>query len=354
METTHAVPKRRGRHGSRSNRRIRHPNKLAEASRTWSRGPTPANDGDGALDTRFRRASKTSTRRDGQLDADLHPVTRRLRKMIKRQLRQSARNRGLGLRDSPFTEIRTRSTASLACIANHLLRGDIDPELSVRVCSSDTYVPIKRTVRLGVYPVTGNPLHWGHLLAALQAICELVLDQVVFVIQGRDERKGQASRSTETNRHNMGRKTLALFEPLIAYSDIGKGNSFIGEENIFRLLHDNPLTAIEAYYIVGSDHYRLTDAQGRPDTLPRLQQNMCDPRYRLDSAMHKIHVAFVQRGQLGRQIPTNLNVEFVPEVINSSSTEVRQGNLALTPYVVQRYLQSHRDYAKTIGLTLAG
>lgn len=140
-----------------------------------------------------------------------------------------------------------------------------------------------------------------------------------------------------------------MLEPLGTYSDLGWGNGLPGEVNLFRLLRLNPRTKIGAHYIVGADHYRLTDSAGRPDTLPRLEQNMVDPALGYDPAWHELSVAFAERGQRGPRVPTKLPVQFLPETIDSSSTRVRGGDVALTPDRVCQYLEDHPGYAKAIG-----
>ena len=75
------------------------------------------------------------------------------------------------------------------------------------------------------------------------------------------------------HRHPMGQEVLDIFAPFFEYSPIAVGTTHDGETNIFRILALNPSQGIEAWYMVGDDHYRLVDKKGNPDTLPKLETN---------------------------------------------------------------------------------
>lgn len=292
---------------------------------------------------------------DRSVDAASHPTTAIVVMRIVRELSRMARQLGRPYVSSPFSEVLQRAWSFLGTIAEHLHRRSIVPRPPVRVRRSAVPPPAtSRPVRLGVFPVNGNPLHWGHLLCALEAMAELRLDQVVFLVQGIDRRKPLAGEATQRDRHRLARQVVGLLEPLAVYSDIGFGNAAVGEDNLFRLLQLNPATSILAHYVVGADHYRRVDEAGCPDTLPRLEQNMDDPAYRFDRRRHEVRVVFVERGHREAEVPTKLVVRFLPETLGSSSTAVREGNVALTPHLVVRYLGRHPDYAASIGFSSAG
>ncbi len=285
--------------------------------------------------------------------ARLHRITAAIETRVLAEVRDMARELGGRQDEPPFAEIVARASESLGMIARHLREGRVVPQPAVRVCTTDpTRPPANHPIRLGVFPVTGNPLHWGHLLCALESVAILELDEIVFSIQGIDERKPSASGQTQGYRHALAKEVIRLLEPLARYSDLGWGNHYIGEQNLFRMLRLNPHARIVAYYLVGADHYRLADAAGRPDTLRRLEQNMRDPAFGFDARQHEIHVVFVERGQRGPIVPTRLSVRFIPETLSSSSTDVRRGNVALAPHRVLRYLRRHPEVVGTMGLAL--
>lgn len=284
-----------------------------------------------------------------------HPTTDGIQRRLARRFRAMARELHTDLWSDPLCTIQDRLRSALERIADLLRAGRLEPAAAVRLGPGDpASEPVPRTLRLGVYPVNGNPLHWGHVLCGLEAVAQHELDRVAYVVQGVDRRKLEMSAATELDRHLMARMVLRPFSPLLAYSGIGLGNERVGEENLFELLRLNPRQPIEATYIVGGDHYRVADPAGNPDTLVRLEARIADPANAFDAARHAVQVLFVERGERGPVVPTRLPVSFVPEVLEVSSTQVRQGHVAYTPYEAFQYVRARPAYARSIGLPLAG
>ncbi len=220
---------------------------------------------------------------------------------------------------------------ALAKIQDRLDQGDIDPSSKIRLSASDPELPSSsRRMRIGVYPVAADPFQWGHLLIALRAVGELGVDKVVFVLAGDDPRK--PAMTPVEHRHPMGQAVLELFAPFFEYSPIAVGTTLDGETNIFRLLALNPRQDLEAWYMVGDDHYRLVDKRGNPDTLPKLGRN--DRRHReANPALHELKVAFIRRESPAEAVPTDLEVRFLANVgFEASSTQVRNGRWTLMPH----------------------
>jgi hypothetical protein len=287
----------------------------------------------------------------GSQPSAAHPVTGRVKARIDSQLGLLASELGKRPGDAPFDLVAIRAAEYLAGIARRANARQICLEETLR-CSPDAPHPPSRdrALRLGVFPVSANPLHWGHLLSALRAMSEVGLDKVVFVVQGIDRRKALASAETQQHRHALASKTVALLHPLGVYSSVGLDRSAIGEESIFRLLRLNAERRINAHYLVGSDHYRYVDSAGRPDTLPLLERNRLDPRMGFDPSRHSLTVVFLLRGRRPPALKSPLRVQFLPETIHASSSEVRRGALALAPFEAFDYLRAHADYASEIGL----
>lgn len=308
-------------------------------------------------DARSRRGGREAVRKPAvgspiseRTDAASHPVTAAILVRIVGELSRMAQQLERPYVSSPFCDVLERAHSLLGTVAELLHHGRISPPPSVRVTHTAAIPAAARgVVRLGVFPVNGNPLHWGHLLCALEAIALLRLDQVVLLVQGIDARKPLAAEQTQADRHALARQVVAMFDPLLAYSDVGRDNSLVGEESLFRLLRLNPRTRIVAHYVVGADHYRLADPAGRPDTLPRLEQSMADPALGFDASRHEVRVVFVERGERPSRVPTRLLVDFIPATLDSSSTAVRNGDVALTPHLVYQYLREHPAYAAAIG-----
>ncbi|HTP59149.1 MAG TPA: hypothetical protein VMM82_09545, partial [Spirochaetia bacterium] len=135
--------------------------------------------------------------------------------------------------------------------------------------SSPPPEPERSTLRIGVYALAANPLHWGHVLVGLSALVQMKLDRVVFVIAGEDPRKPFLLPAEI--RHRLARTIIDIFEPFFAYSAIALGTNRDGETNMGRLFALNPELSIHAYYIAGSDHCRRRSENGEPDTLEKLE-----------------------------------------------------------------------------------
>jgi len=282
---------------------------------------------------------------------DTHPITRRIRQKVHEDLASASRHAERDEDQATLVTIGARVETSLSRIDAHLRGGRIAPAPPIRLSlQAPARAPVDRVVRLGVFPVNGNPLHWGHLIAALDAIGLRRLDLVVMIIQGRDLRK-RVSVVTERHRHAMARDVLGVLAPLVAYSDIGRGTAFVGEDNVFRLLRLNPRQRIEAHYLVGSDHYRRLDDRGAPDTLTRLERHLAATEYGLDPRMHELKVLVLERDRRLVPVETSLDVAFVPVAFDASSTAVREGRPLLAPYRVQRYCHRHAGYAEHIAST---
>lgn len=280
-----------------------------------------------------------------------HPVTRTIRHRILSGIDRAVRESAICQRNAAHAEVLRSAEDCLDHVAIHLTNGETICAPPIRTSGNDCERdPIPRVVRLGVFPVNGNPLHWGHLLFCLRAMANHKLDLVVVVIQGIDHRKQRMSAMTEPFRHEMAREVIRVFHPLLVYSNIGKGTEFVGEENVFRLLRLNPRQAITAHYLVGADHYRSVDALGLPDTLPRLERNIEDPTFSFDPTVHSIRALFAERGARVRHVASALEVSFIPTVIESSSTAIRNGQSDAAPYEVLRYLRRNREYLNQIDM----
>ncbi|MCX5795396.1 MAG: hypothetical protein NTY77_07885 [Elusimicrobia bacterium] len=245
--------------------------------------------------------------------------------------------------DPLFATISRNAQGFLRTIDQHIKSGAIDPSSQVRTSASDSAKPVVgRQLRVGIYPVAGDPLHWAHLLIGLQAIAQLKLDKVIFILQGDDVRKPDLTR-TEI-RHPMGQAVLEAFKPFFEYSSIAVGTGYDGETNIFRMLALNPQQKMDAFYMVGDDHYKLKNAKGGDDTIPKLEQNRLKPELGFDAKTHEVSAAFIEREGHSEAVPTELDVQFLPQIeFEASSTAVRKhGRYALMPYSAYDYVRRHK------------
>lgn len=133
-----------------------------------------------------------------------HELTRIIRQRLQRRLHFMSSDLDRSCDQPPFDEILHQADGYLDQIAELLLSEEIHPQCGLRLCEHDPEChPTNGRIKLGFYPIAGNPLHLGHLLGALSAIAEHSLDQVVFVIQGIDSRKLNSSITTQIFRHDL-------------------------------------------------------------------------------------------------------------------------------------------------------
>ncbi|MDE1976518.1 MAG: CDP-alcohol phosphatidyltransferase family protein [Elusimicrobia bacterium] len=245
--------------------------------------------------------------------------------------------------DRPIlSQVRDEGDDLLSHIARDMAAGKIDPRGSLRAAADAPQAEAnERELRVGIYPVAADPFQWGHLLIGLRAIAAFGLDKVVYVLAGDDPRK--PSMTPSDFRHPMGRAVLDAFAPFFEYSPIALGTNHDGETNLFRILALNAGRRVKAFYLVGGDHYRLTDKKGNPDTLPKLEKNAADPALGFDPAHHSVEAIFIARDGGEEHVPTKMQVHFLPPIpFEASSTLVRTGNHALMPYAASDFVQSHR------------
>jgi nicotinic acid mononucleotide adenylyltransferase len=241
----------------------------------------------------------------------------------------------------PFPEIYSSLNAALNKAAFLLDAGMINPWIDIRKAPVEPKKSAHAAALcIGVYPVAADPFHWAHLLIGLAAIAEYRLDRIIYLISGDDPRKPLLTNAAV--RHQAGKKVLEIFNPFFDYSSIALGNNLDGETNLFRLLALNPEQKIDAYYMVGSDHFRrINPKTNLPDTVAKLEKNITSRIYGYNDVLHSISVIFIERGLIDYSSETFLNVSFMPAVpITASSTMIREAlqgsipmeTLALMPF----------------------
>jgi hypothetical protein len=220
----------------------------------------------------------------------------------------------------PFIEIVFNLMQLLNQAAFLLNSGAIDPWVEICTAPHDTEKPIyDKTLRIGVYPVAANPFHWAHLLIGLSVLTRFKLDKIIYVITGHDPRK--PSMVAAEIRHLIGEEVLKIFTPLFGYSSMALENDLDGETNIFEILALNPEQKIEAFYIVGSDHYhRVNPKTGRIDTIQKIENNLRSKTGMLDDDVHSVSAIFIERGFRENAIETMIEILFIPEIPFAASS----------------------------------
>ncbi len=276
------------------------------------------------------------------------PIIESVRQRINEELSAMAETLSLPLNAFPFREIRAAAGASLDRIAHHLRRKDVfNAAVSTSQEASRIYVQ-NRVIRIGCYPVSADPFHWGHLLIGLNAMARFELDKVIYVLAGSDERKPGIT--PPAIRHPIGRTILNMFTPLFDYLPRGGSGDPDGESSLFKLLALNRDQMIDAFYIAGSDHCRRVDpATGNADTVQKLEDNMTNGIYGFNDTRHRVFPIFVKRGLAACRIKTQLEVSFMPGLpFDVSSTAIRQAfagkeegdKLAFLPHTAYLYIRA--------------
>lgn len=282
---------------------------------------------------------------------------RGIRERVKSELGLMAQQLGLSPADEPFAAVYQTAAEHLFEIERLCCDGDIDPRAWVRTRPEDEpCLPYPRPLRVGVYPVAANPLHWGHVLIGLRAMAKLNLDKIVYVIAGRDIRKpGMAAADP---RFFMARDMLKLFGCLFACSPLARASGCDGETNLFRFLRLNRQQPMDVFYIAGGDHCRrFYPGTDYPDTLVKLEMHREARLFAYNPGMHSVSAAFIRRGGHGEHADTDLAVHTLDSLpFDVSSTMIRaalagdgpQSDLALLPYSAWVDTRSLRLYAKPV------
>ncbi len=147
-------------------------------------------------------------------------------------------------------EIQGLARALLHQVAQLILAREVDPWIRLRMTPDEPPVsPSADAVRIGVFPLSANPIHWGHLLSGLSVMVKARLDKVVYVISHDPSPAGELY--PEELRRGAAAEAIALFQPLFTLIPGQSGKSVSGPASFFRLLGLNGQQMAEAYYISG-------------------------------------------------------------------------------------------------------
>jgi nicotinic acid mononucleotide adenylyltransferase len=278
------------------------------------------------------------------------------------ELPPGTRHTGERTRRACLNSIAVYSRRCLDSIAGLIRAGEIDPNCRVRLSDLDPPAfPVERPLRIGIFPTSADPLHWGHVLCGFSSLAGMKLDKVIFIIADRDPRKPRLTAAEI--RHRVARAVIEQFKPLFAYSPIALGTDFDGERNVIRLLDLNSYQKIEAFYIAGEDHFRRLDCFGRPDTVQKLECEVKCMRAR-SGANHAVSLLFLGRNEptagTREAVETSLGVHVLPGIpLACSSTAIRNAlskgghlpPLASLPYSAFEDIRRRGLYLADTGLS---
>lgn len=264
------------------------------------------------------------------------------------------------------TDLLERFEDRLDKISNLIEEGFMNIDYDIKVSPNEKDISNNdKRLKIGVFPTAGNPLHWAHILTALDAIVEHKLEKIIFIIQGEDDWKPDLV--PVKIRYPMNQEILGLFSPLFKFSDIAniadeKGTLKLrGEYNIFRILKLNPNQKIDSFYLVGSDHLnRFVEVDGvkRKDTIACLEDNTEEKVYDFNPNMHTVTALFIARDEEEYRVKreavgdAKINlVELIPTT-STSSTSIRKAldgtgsiqALEFLPYITYKRIKDNKLY----------
>lgn len=265
------------------------------------------------------------------------------------------------------TDLLEKFEERLEQISKLIENNEINPSIDIKVSKDeDDKEIVNKTLRIGILPTAGNPLHWAHILTTLDAIVEHKLDKIIYIIQGEDDWKPDLL--PVEDRYPMNQEILGLFEPLFKFTGIAntadeKGTLKLrGEYNSFRILQLNPDQKIDAFYLVGSDHlnrYFVTDdGVKRKDTIACLEENIAEKVYNFNPEIHSMKALFIardiaefdeKREKVGES--TIDIVKLIPTT-STSSTSIRKAidgtgtiqALEFLPYITYKRIKDNKFY----------
>ena len=183
-------------------------------------------------------------------DGSLDPVTGDVLTQVTTELSRmtSLLGRGSASARRRIAEIQAQVAARLRAIAKLMTSSRIDPWIRLRLSPADALLsPSTNPARVGVFPVSANPLHWGHLLCGLTVMARAGLDKVIYVITS-DSCPAEDLFPEEIRRGGAA-DAIALFQPLFTLVPTSAGKSLGGPSSLFRLLGLNAQQMVEAFYI---------------------------------------------------------------------------------------------------------
>jgi hypothetical protein len=256
--------------------------------------------------------------RPERLPAPGEPLTEAIARKVDLELTRMQETLGWHADSNMFLTVRTWAHAALQRIGALSALGLIQPAGTAGLHGRGA-----RPLRLGVFPIAANPLHWAHLMSGLAAMERFCLDKILFVIAGSDPRKPDLA--SAILRHLVAQQVLRLFHPLFEYSPIALGSSLPGEVNIFRIMSSHGAQPLHAFYLAGSDHcHRFAPQSGHPDTIQRLEEGMRKAIHGFDPRTRWLSVVFLDRGDCSESVGSFLDVRWIEQMpLKTSSTRIR-------------------------------
>jgi hypothetical protein len=248
-------------------------------------------------------------------------------------------------------DIRAEVTRLFDLVERGVREARIIPGARIRLSAAGAPPRLTRTaVRLGVYPVSADPLHWGHIIDGLSAVARLDLDAVVYVVL--DQAADRPTLFSRDLRHEMARRLLERFAPLLVYSPASAGLRHDGPRSLFDLLRLNSRQMIEVCYLAVMDPRSPLRAEAAyRRIMEEMRRLIRDPSAGYSAQRTPLTMGFL--GELMDPPPaTAPPAVFLPtpflsvsaaEVVAAMSGSGRPECFARLPYTVYRYILRQRQ-----------
>jgi len=237
-------------------------------------------------------------------------------------------------------EIQGIAGSLLRRIEDLIAAHQINPWTRVRLSPDDPPVPLlPRAARIGVFPLSANPLHWGHLLSGLAVMAQARLDKIVYIV-ALDSPQSE-DLYPEEMRREAAAEAIALFQPLFVLAPGSAAKTLSGPLSFFRFLGLNGQQRLEAVYISGHECSTSTSMR---ETLDALQNNGAAHNER----MHTTAVAHLEPNAASKPASPDRRALAFPSPLPAASavgiraalrSPVHRDELAFLPACVFRHLR---------------
>jgi hypothetical protein len=145
-------------------------------------------------------------------------------------------------------KIQARARTLLHEVACLITAREINPWIRLRLSPEESPVPVSaHPSRVGVFPLSANPIHWGQLLTGLSLMARAKLDKIVYVIA--NEFSPSVELYPEELRRRAAEEAISLFQPLFTLVPASAGKAIGGPASLFRLLGLNNQHVMELFYV---------------------------------------------------------------------------------------------------------
>jgi nicotinic acid mononucleotide adenylyltransferase len=206
------------------------------------------------------------------------------------------------------SNIMVEATEAIEKISEKIASGVIDQSVDIRLSLNERGKEIAssgKEAKVAFLPLAANPIQWGHLIVALNALAQFDVSKVIFLASGPDERKPVLS-NTMNEREEMAKDLLSKFGGLFEYSSISMEDPADGETQIWKLMELNKDVNLTVGYVVGNDHQHyyspksmkdesLTRDEWKVDTIGKFHQAVQENSKDLASRSQAIEILFNKR-----------------------------------------------------------